>query len=258
MAGALFDFGKFCDAFACAAGSWGFVSEVLIETEDGPVTAWLRGGEGPVVYISAGIHGDEPAGPLALLQAMEAGWFTGNFQWLICPALNPEGLMCGTRENRAGLDLNRDYLLRETAEVAAHTDWLSRQALPEVFISLHEDWEATGFYFYEINLGEDDLALCAEILEAAGQTLPIETAREIDGHIVREAGWIFHGTEADLPEAWPEAIWLAKRGCPRSFTFETPSGADLAERVAAHLAAVSAVISPKRAVGLNAGRAGDS
>ena len=39
---------------------------------------------------------------------------------------------------------------------------------------------------------------------------------------------------------WPEAIFLAKHGCPLSFTFETPSQAPLARRIAALGAAVRA------------------
>ena len=44
----------------------------------------------------------------------------------------------------------------------------------------------------------------------------------------------------DLPENWPEAIFLAKRGCPVSFTFETPSANCLQDRIAAHVAAAKA------------------
>jgi len=49
-----------------------------------------KGNEGPVVYLSAGIHGDEPAGPWALRGLLEDGFFGEGVQWLICPALNPE------------------------------------------------------------------------------------------------------------------------------------------------------------------------
>src|SRR2546421_10439803 len=41
------------------------------------------------VYISAGIHGDEPAGPLAVLQLVQENrWPAGVDVWL-CPCLNP-------------------------------------------------------------------------------------------------------------------------------------------------------------------------
>jgi hypothetical protein len=72
--------------------------------------------------------------------------------------------------------------------------------------------------------------------------LPVEPGRVLDGHVVREPGWIHHAAEADLPNEWPEAIFMAKLGCPLSFTFETPSSRRLSRRVAAQVAAVRAVL----------------
>lgn len=198
--------------------------------------AWEQVGEGPPIYLSAGIHGDEPAGPLAALRLMESGAFPVNCHCIVCPALNPGGLAIHTRENRSGTDLNRDYLLQTSLEVSAHARWLTRRPSPGLFISLHEDWESDGFYFYEINLGEDRPERADALLSAVSPYFPPEQGPEIDGHDIRSPGWIFHSAEADLPESWPEAIYLAKRGCPLSFTFETPSTADLADRVDAHVA----------------------
>ena len=214
----------------------------MFETIDGNVVAWEKEGRGPTIYLSAGIHGDEPAGPLALLRLMEEGFFRGECHWLICPALNPGGLAASTRENRAGADLNRDYLLRENPETAAHAAWLEAGSVPDVFVSLHEDWESAGFYFYEINLGEENPDRAEELLSAVSGQFAPEPGPEIDGHEVRGPGWIFHRAEADLPDSWPEAIFLAKRGCPLSFTFETPSSAPLERRIEAHIAALKELL----------------
>ena len=139
-----------------------------------------------------------------------------------------------------GVDLNRDYWLRSTSEVAAHVEWLSGRKIPDLFLSLHEDWESEGFYFYEINQGEDRPSRAAAILEAVSPWFQPEPGPLIDGHVPRGPGWIFHSAEADLPEEWPEAIYLSKHHCPLSFTFETPSGGRLDDRVAAQCAAVRA------------------
>lgn len=205
--------------------------------------AWERAGSGPPVYLSAGIHGDEPAGPLALLALMEEGFFPDGRHFIVCPALNPSGLALGTRENAEGKDLNRDYLKRSSVETEVHARWLDEKPLPGLFISLHEDWETSGFYLYEINLGADRPHRVAALLAAVEEIFPPESGPEIDGHEVRAAGWIFHACEADLPDEWPEAIHLAKRGCPLSYTLETPSCARLGDRVAAHLAAVRSLLS---------------
>ncbi len=46
----------------------------------------------------------------------------------------------------------------------------------------------------------------------------------------------------DVPQGWPEAVFLAKHGCPLSFTFETPSHAPLDQRLGAQKAAVHAAL----------------
>ncbi len=228
----------FLPAFRRAAENAGFSDMLLAETPAGPLTAWHRSAAGRRVYLSAGIHGDEAAGPLALLELMQEGFFIPQIDWMICPALNPTGLAEGRRENTDGIDLNRDYLLRKTMEVAAHAAWLESMGSPALFLSLHEDWEASGFYFYEINLGVDEPCRAEELIAAVRPWFPPDPGHEIDGHSPRKPGWIFHAAEADLPDGWPEAIFLAKNGCPLSFTFETPSHAALAARVAAHKSAV--------------------
>lgn len=240
---ATFELEAFQAAFRIAAEARGFVPSVLVELAAGPLVVWERVGNGPRIYLSAGIHGDEPAGPLALLELLQGGFFQPDFHGALCPVLNPAGLVAGTRENGEGMDLNRDYWLRKTAEVVAHTRWLDACAAPDLAVSLHEDWETTGFYFYEINLAADDPPRARRILEAVRPWFPPEPGPEIDGHEVREAGWIYHAAEPDLPEGWPEAIYLADQGCPLSFTFETPSRAPLRQRTAAHAAAVRAALS---------------
>jgi len=230
----------FLDEFGALARARGFTPRVLCQTAAGPLMAWERG-EAAAAYLSAGMHGDEPAGPLAALELLRDGHFDEG-SWLLCPALNPTGLAAGTRDNAAGLDLNRDYWNRRSPEVRAHAAWLESLPCPRLFCSLHEDWESSGFYFYEINLAEDRPERAAAIFDAVAPWFAPEAAPLIDGHEVRAAGWIYHAAEADLPDDWPEAIFLAKRGCPLSFTYETPSAMALEARVAAQVAAVRAAL----------------
>ena len=236
----VFDWQGFQTAFREAAEAAGFLASPLLELDAGSLVVWEKPGTGSRVYLSAGIHGDEPAGPLALLELLRDGFFTDDNHWLICPALNPTGLAARTRENTNGVDLNRDYLLRSTSEVQAHAAWLDSVKTPDLFVSLHEDWETSGFYFYEINLGCEDLDRTQSILKSVARWFPPEPGPVIDGHDVTGPGWIYHVAEPDIPEGWPEAIYLAKMGCPVSFTFETPSHAPLDQRVSAHSAAVRA------------------
>lgn len=230
----------FLREFRDQAEQRGFSCDTLAETSAGPILGFTSPGKGEPRYLSAGIHGDEAAGPLAALALLKEGFFDDGPSWSICPAINPVGLSQNTRENGDGFDLNRDYLCLITPEVQAHTNWLDSRPVPKRFFSLHEDWETTGFYFYEINLEADQPERAEAIISAAKPWLPPEPSSCIDDHLVRSPGWIYHQAEADFPEHWPEAIYIAKRGCPLSFTFETPSKAPLADRIAAHQSVVRA------------------
>ncbi|NDD39943.1 MAG: DUF2817 domain-containing protein [Verrucomicrobia bacterium] len=103
------------------------------------------------VYLSTGIHGDEPAGPLAVQRLLEENCWPANMNLFLCPCLNPTGFPDNRRENLHGKDLNRDYKHFETAEARAHVAWLAQQPAFDVAFCLHEDWESNGFYLYELN-----------------------------------------------------------------------------------------------------------
>jgi hypothetical protein len=62
------------------------------------------------IYFLTGIHGGEPAGPLADGQLLrENEWPAGLDLWL-CRCLNPTGFRLNRRANAEGLYLNRQYL----------------------------------------------------------------------------------------------------------------------------------------------------
>lgn len=228
------------DAAICSVGA---TKELICEVGGYPIYAYRLEREDArrSVYLSSGVHGDEPAGPLAILELVRSGLLEGPCSWYLCPLLNPVGLAMGTRENGEGVDLNRDYLRFTTTEASSHARWLEGIEV-DFAISLHEDWESSGFYFYEINQVEDQPQRYQRMVEAVTQVMPMEPELLIDEHQVREPGWIYHENEPDEPQHWPEAIYLAKNGCPLSFTFETPSSRDLDQRVACHKAAVRAAL----------------
>ena len=62
----------------------------------------------PKIYLSTGMHGDEPAGPCAALQLVQDNVWPDADLWLI-PCLNPAGLRASSRTNAFGIDVNRDY-----------------------------------------------------------------------------------------------------------------------------------------------------
>ena len=61
------------------------------------------------IYISAGIHGDEPAGPSAVLRLLQENRWPKHLEIFLIPCLNPTGFLINKRGNASGIDLNRDY-----------------------------------------------------------------------------------------------------------------------------------------------------
>ncbi|HWA24738.1 MAG TPA: M14 family metallocarboxypeptidase [Lacunisphaera sp.] len=195
----------------------------------------------PQVYLSTGIHGDEPAPPWALLKLMEDGLFDARASWWLCPLLNPTGFLRRTRENFAGVDLNRDYKSPQSTEVRDHLGWLQRQPRFDLVICGHEDWESQGFYLYELNLaGRPTLA--PAMLEAARGNGPIEAATVIDGRESAEPGIIRPVSDPLLRETWPEALYLAYKHCDLNYTIESASAQPLEQRVATQRAVIKAAI----------------
>jgi|GEM_PF-431067 len=196
----------------------------------------------PRIYISSGIHGDEAAGPLALLELLAEGFFDDRAHWFICPVLNPLGLARGTRENPDGLDLNRDYLAPRSAEIRAHLAWLQRQPPFDLTLCLHEDWESTGFYLYEHNPNKRP-SLAPALLDSVLPHLPIEPETTIDGRDVDEPGILRPKiTAAEMP-TWPEALYLREHGLSDlGYTTETPSSLPLPQRVAAQKALIATAL----------------
>ncbi len=193
------------------------------------------GGWTPRIYLSSGIHGDEPAGPLAAVEVMRRADLPSH-AWLWClPCLNPTGFPRNTRASAAGIDLNRDYRSPRSAEIQGHTQWLQQQPLFDLTLCLHEDWEATGFYVYELNPGSRP-SLAPALIDAVRDLCPIDLSPQIDGRDAQ--GGIIRPTidPVDRPE-WPEALYLLQHKTRLSYTLESPSDFPLKTRVEALVAA---------------------
>lgn len=238
----VFDPSALAARFESAGHAAGFRIERFGEIKGCPLLALTKRTPGPRprFYLSAGIHGDEPAPPLALLELLEAGAFDQRANWFICPLLNPVGFTLATRENGDALDLNRDYKALRSPEIVAHVAWLRRQPNFDLALCLHEDWGSAGYYLYELNpLNRPSLA--GPIIGAVEKVCPIDWGNVIDG---REAalGIIRPVSDPSLREDWPEAIYLRAHHTTLSYTLESPSALPLTTRIAAHRRAVETAI----------------
>ena len=192
------------------------------------------------IYISAGIHGDEPAGPLAALRLVQENRWPENAEVWVLPCLNPVGFVLNSRENDSRKDLNRDYRHLETGEIAAHVRWLERQPRFDRYLCLHEDWESHGFYLYEQN--PDHRPSPAEkMIAAVERVCPIDRSENIEGRPA-QGGIIRPNISPQERPDWPEALYLISHKSRQGYTLEAPSDFPLPVRVNALVAGVNAAL----------------
>jgi Succinylglutamate desuccinylase / Aspartoacylase family len=192
------------------------------------------------VYISSGIHGDEPAGPLAVRQLLQENAWPEKLDLWLCPCLNPMGFTLNRRENSEGLDLNRQYLEPTADEIVAHIEWLKRQPSFDLCLCLHEDWESRGFYVYELN-PDDRPSLAEPMVERIAEVCPIDRSEVIEGRPAR-GGIIRPSADPRARPQWPEAFFLLTHKTRLSYTLEAPSDFPLAARVAALVVGVNTAL----------------
>ena len=201
-------------------------------------TSALQGQGG--IYVSAGIHGDEPASCAGLiLWAERHAAVLRRLPLLIFPCLNPWGLVGNLRKDAAGNDVNRMFHSEMHPTVAGILRVCEGLGFGSAIL-LHEDYDAHGIYLYEHSRGH----FCGEkILEAASTCIARDSRTNIDGRkarqgVLRPRLRMEHFNKS----GYPEAVWLHLRGCKRTITFETPSEAALQPRCESHVAALSALV----------------
>jgi predicted deacylase len=230
-----------------AAQSHGWRSEIFHEADGFKWFALhrqplsLRNPQPPIrIYLSTGIHGDEPAGPLAALRLLQENRWPENAEFFLVPCLNPAGYTLNTRENADGRDLNRDYRNPKSAETRAHIAWLGRQPRFDLYLCLHEDWESHGFYLYEQNPDKKP-SLAEKMIETVQKICPVDLSETIEGRAAK-GGIVRPNILPHERPDWPEAFYLITEKSRQGYTLEAPSDFPLPVRVNALVAGVNAAL----------------
>ena len=190
----------------------------------------LGDGALPMVTLSAGVHGDEPAGPLALLYLAENELLDTRFSYRVWACTNPTGFDAGTRENADGVDINRTFGRGGSSPEARALVVANRDLKFVLAIDLHEDDEAAGFYCYAYGgpaIGEAVIRALRErgdAIDARGclRPNPVEEAESIGGLSL--------------------SLLLARNAAQRALTFETATTGSLESRIESHAVAVQAAV----------------
>lgn len=206
------------------------------------------------VALCAGVHGDEPAAPWALLSLVRDALLDRRFAYRAWCCTNPTGYEAETRANADGDDINRSYSRDgrngSTPEARA-VERENRDRRFTLSLDLHEDYEADGFYCYEpvvagtAPLGRhvvqavDDAGFAVQEL-AAGYDLGYPTDA---AHLRQlERGRVLPNVEEEVRHfgaGLPYSMYLLWTGmAQRAMTLETPRRRAWDERIAIHRVAV--------------------
>jgi len=196
--------------------------------------------------MTGGVDGDEPAGIEAVLRFLEGPVeaYLDEFFFSVIPCVNPSGLDGGTRVNKAGQDINRGMSDDTVAESGLLRKFIKRQRY-EVFFDHHEDYEATGYYMYEIE--RNDQLLGARIVEAVKAIGSIDSSENTDiGLDMPISEGLFGVNPKWRGQGWSAYAYFENAN--HGVLCETPSTAwDLDLRVQAHQIAQGIVLDHYRA-----------
>ncbi len=221
--------------------------ETIGVVNDYPVHRVLLGenrGKRKNVLVTSGTHGDEPAGPKAVLHFLRRDLtdLLQHFNFLILPCINPYGYVHSQRENREGEDINRAFEKENVAEANIVKEALRKQRF-SLFIEFHEDWEATGFYLYEGR--HETCGIGPEIIRRVEKIGPIDTETSENDILVSKGVY-------GVDPAWGTqgmASYIHHFHSDHVITCETPTGWDLERRADAHQIALDTVLEHHRRTG---------
>jgi len=195
------------------------------------------------VLISAGIHGDEPAGVETVCTFLEQGGnllAKGPWEISVLPCINPFGYEHGTRNNYEGKDLNREFKNSDPPREVS----LVRDGTPFPFhltLELHEDVDSPGYYLYQKTATARQEGLGFRIVERVEPHMAINRNEMIE-EMEAEGGVIHRLKNPGEMDFWPMALYALAQGTQACLTLESSPRFPMATRVKAHLAAISGAL----------------
>lgn len=190
--------------------------------------------QGPRILISAGFHGEEPAGCWGILKYLSSNTFLNRrVQLSVLPIINPTGIRTGRRFNDWGENTNDGFCHTEyLIEKPSREGILLLKSLPRLldlaadgFISLHEDIDMEKFFVFtfERNIVPSDFT--SMLVSAGGDFFDIAPDDSEEGLY---NGVIFKECDGSFEDL------LFHKGIPWTACTETPGRMAFDQRVAAN------------------------
>lgn len=214
------------------------------------------------IFLTGGVHGDEPAGVFSLLEFLEvkAKQYENRFRFFVIPLVNPVGFQLNTLENGKQENINRSFtksisVLEAKAIEEQLAEWKTQFAFTMDMHEIPYYWEGEGW----TQTDNPHTAYLYETQVAPSQRIGAYMMKRLPGDI-EVCNWptiyadIAKGGVVTYPEGNKNAVYaqgttldayLQGRYSTHTFTNETPIGWPIEKRVKTHLAWLAAALEKK-------------
>ena len=120
---------------------------------------------------------------------------------MVFPCLNPWGYEHNVRANEHGVDLNRQWRHAQSREISIIQRALRSRSF-DLTICLHEDYDATGFYIYEV--AREQPRFGRSVVKVVSRIMPIEKRCIIEGRHANRGLVIRSFRSIRRRRHWPE------------------------------------------------------
>jgi len=190
------------------------------------------------VCVSAGIHGDENSGPMAILELLRKrpSWFMNGPRLILFPVVNPYGYDRGQRRNGQRLDLNRHFNDRPLAGEPRLIMSALKHETVDAFLSIHEDDELAQPYLYSYANSERARTIVRSVRNDIDKRFPVSRHQVIYGQ--RASRGLIKRPKSD--GSFDER--MHRDGVPVSLCLETPDKISFSDMIQLNIIVVHSLL----------------
>lgn len=190
-----------------------------------------------IICFSAGIHGDEPSGPWAVLTFLKRiTKLPAHIAIILFPVANPYGFDRHHYRNGENRNLNRHFLDQKPAPENILLKNAIKPYRISFFAALHEDEEQKGSYLFGYTNASHEPPIYRTLLTIAKKYGPAVTKKRIYWHRSNDGLVLNPRSDGSFEE------YVFKKGTPFSVCTEMPDAFSIKKRVTILVAQMRAII----------------
>lgn len=230
---------------------------ILGAVEEFPIwlvrTSMIYDKKKPHILIVAGFHGEEKAGPLAIIKWLESKQIPSRVDISFLPVINPVGFNIGKRYNSQNQKSNAGFCHPELGDAPSRegqillaNEIILKKLARNGFLSLHEDITTTEYYMYAYESNGQPSIMAKQIRNVEDRFFQ----RYGDGNgVVTDGSTVLYPERAIVNEGLVFNLcdgsyedFRMHQGCRHAFATETPGKLRISKRIGANMAIIDKFI----------------